>query len=261
MALAAEGASVVVADIIEDNAEAVASAVRDAGGTAIAAQCDVCERESIRRLKAAANDALGDVSPLFANAGATWFDRLTDMTDEDVDWIFQVNLMGVTNCLRAFLPDMIGRRDGHVVATASVAGLFPGWIPYHAPYSAAKAGITALMLNLRGELGEVGVGCTVYCPGGVQTGMRENNMRYRPARFGGPVEEVLHGNEEWLQQTRLAFLSPDEVAPLVLRAVRENAAMVLDHADQRQIFVDHFESHVLAAFDTADAFERSRSLH
>ena len=55
------------------------------------------------------------------------------MSENDVDWIIQVDLMGVVNCLTAFLPDMIAAREGHVVATASAAGLLPAWIPFHGP--------------------------------------------------------------------------------------------------------------------------------
>ena len=51
------------------------------------------------------------------------------MSDDDVDWILQVNLHGVMNTIRAFLPDMVAAREGHITATASTAGLLPGWIP------------------------------------------------------------------------------------------------------------------------------------
>jgi short-subunit dehydrogenase len=163
--------------------------------------------------------------------------------------------MGVTNCLLTFLPDMIAAGDGHVVATASTAGLFPEWIPYHAPYSAAKAGIIGLMLNTRVELSEVGVGCSVYCPGGVLGSLRENNMRYRPARFGGPTDEPLKGNEEWLEQAKLHFLTPEEAAPFVLNGVRKNLAVILDHSDQRQVFLDHYVNSVLFGYDEAEVLE------
>ena len=63
-----------------------------------------------------------------------------EMSDDDVDWILTVNLHGVMNTTRAFLPGMIAAGGGHICATASMAGLLPGWIPVHVPYSAAKAG-------------------------------------------------------------------------------------------------------------------------
>ena len=186
-ALAAEGASVVVADIISDNAQAVATEITSLGGRAIAVACDVCERDSIRQMKAKANAAFGSVTLLVANAGATSFERLTDMSDANVDWIIQVNLMGVTYTIQAFLPDMIAaQQGGHILTTASMAGMLPAWVPMHAPYSAAKMGIIGLTLNLGIELAEHRIGATTYCPGGVATGMKDNNERYRPQRFGGP---------------------------------------------------------------------------
>jgi NAD(P)-dependent dehydrogenase (short-subunit alcohol dehydrogenase family) len=259
-ALAAEGATVAIADIIGENAERVAAEVRDAGGTAMALACDVCDRAAVAQLKADVNAALGTVSLLVANAGASWFDRLTDMSDADVDWIYEVNLRGVTTCLQTFLPDMIAAGDGHVVATASTAGLFPDWIPYHAPYSAAKAGIIAMMVALRPELTEAGVGCSVYCPGGVIGNLRKNNMRYRPTRFGGPTDEPMKGNEAWREKNKdkLIFITPEEAAPFVLRGIRDNLAVIIDHADQREIFLEHYVDHVLAGYDAAAAVENAK---
>lgn len=166
LALAGEGASVAIADIIAENAEKVAEEIRQAGGTAIGVRCDVIDRDSIAAMKAQVTAELGAVSLMFANAGATSFERLADMAEQDVDWILHANLIGVTNCLMAFYPDMVRAGDGHVFATSSTAGLLPSWVPYHAPYSGAKLGIVGLMLNLGIEAAEHGVGCTVFCPGG-----------------------------------------------------------------------------------------------
>src|SRR5262249_989812 len=107
LALANAGACVAVADIRMQCAEAVVQEIRAANGVAIAVQCDVCDRDSVRRMKAGITQSLGPVSLLFANAGATSFERLPEMSDDDIDWIIQVNLLGVTNCLMAFYPDMV----------------------------------------------------------------------------------------------------------------------------------------------------------
>ena len=125
LALAADGAKVVVADIIKENADKVAGVIKKAGGSAVALACNVCERAAVRKMTDEANQAFGRVSLLFANAGATSFKPFTAMAENDIDWIIQVNLMGVTNCLMAFLPDMIAAHEGHVIATASMAGLLP----------------------------------------------------------------------------------------------------------------------------------------
>ncbi|CAN7665165.1 SDR family NAD(P)-dependent oxidoreductase [Phenylobacterium sp. LjRoot225] len=260
LALAAERASVVVADILLDKAQAVAEEIRSQGGSAIALACDVCERDSIKQMKADANAAYGPVSLLFANAGATSFERLTDMSEADVDWIIQVNLMGVTYCLQTFLPDMIAAREGHVMATASMAGMLPAWIPMHAPYSGAKMGIIGLMLNLSLELAEHNIGSTVYCPGGVATGMKDNNERYRPQRFGGPGPGPVKVPEGFFMEAKTTFLPPEQIAPMVLRGVRNNRAIVFDHSDQRKIFQETYLNLVMQAFDDALDYEQSMGM-
>ena len=258
--LARQGAAVGVADIRLENAEAVAEAIRAAGGKAVALECDVCERESIAAMKARASEALGPVQLLFANAGATSFDPLMDMSDADVDWIVQVNLMGVMNTTRAFLPDMIAGREGHICATASMAGLLPGWIPVHVPYSAAKMGIIGLMMNLALEMREYNVFTTSYCPGGVASGMKANNATYRPARFGGPGAGEVVITEASKAQTSMPFFHPEAVAPMVLNAVRNNRPFAFDHPDQRRHFRETYAQIVEACYDDCEAWEREHGL-
>ncbi len=254
--LARQGAAVAIADIMLDNAQQTAEQINASGGRAVAIYCDVCERESIAAMKAAANAALGPVNLLFANAGATSFDPLMDMSDDDVDWIVQVNLMGVMNTTRAFLPDMMAAGEGHVIATASMAGLLPGWVPVHTVYSAAKMGIIGLMLNLALEMKAYGVHTTTYCPGGVKSGMKERNALYRPARFGGPQQGEVHVPEASFKDNPLQFYTPEDIAPIVLNAVRNKRPFVFDHAEQRQAFRDTYASVVEACYDDIDAYER-----
>lgn len=255
-ALAARGAAVAVADIILENARKVAGEITAAGGKAVAIHCDVCERDSIRQMKADANAALGPIHLVFANAGATAFTDLMGMPDHDVDWIIQANLMGVMYTTRAFLPDMMAAGEGHITATASMAGLLPGWLPMHVPYSTAKAGIIGMMMNLALELKPYNIFTTSYCPGAVASGMKDNNGRYRPARFGGPAQEAavkFSGNST--THSDLKFYTPEAVAPMVLNAVRNNRPFVFDHADQRRFFRETYASVVEACFDDADAWE------
>jgi NAD(P)-dependent dehydrogenase (short-subunit alcohol dehydrogenase family) len=258
--LAAEGASVVVADIVSDNARAVTAEIEAAGGTAVAIDCDASDRASVRHAKASANSSLGRVSLLFANAGAAAIEPLTDMSDDDLDWILEVDLMGVVHCLRAFLPDMIAAGEGHVCATASIGGVLPAWLPYHTAYSTAKAGVIGMMLNLRYELAQAGVGCTVLCPGGTRTGMAENNSRYRPERFGGPGDGPVHVPDNAarvLADVAIAFRPAEEVAQMALLGVRNDRPMVVTEPSDRKTFQSTYVDLVMAAFDDVDAFERS----
>jgi NAD(P)-dependent dehydrogenase (short-subunit alcohol dehydrogenase family) len=259
--LARQGAPVAVADINLANAEKTAGEIRGAGGKAIAVHCDVCERSSIAQAREKAIAGIGPIRLVFANAGATSFTPLAEMTDDDVDWIVQVNLMGVMNTARAFLTDMMSAGEGHICATASMAGLLPGWIPEHVPYSAAKAGIIGLMMNLAMELKPYNIFTTSYCPGGVASGMKNNNGSYRPNRFGGPspVAEVqFTGNSQVHSGPK--FYHPEAVAPMVLDAVRHNRPFVFDHADQRHLFRETYADVVEACYDAADAWERTHGL-
>ena len=258
--LARQGATVAIADIILDNARKVADEINAAGGAsgarAIAVHCDVCDRDSIKRMKAEVNAALGQVQLVFANAGATSFDPLMDMTDADVDWIVQVNLMGVMYTTRTFLPDLIASGGGHICATASMAGLLPGWIPVHVPYSAAKAGIIGMMMNLALEMKQHNVFTTSYCPGGVASGMKANNATYRPAQFGGPGEGEVVITEASKDHTSMDFYTPEAIAPMVMDAVLHNRAFVFDHPEQRIHFRETYSSVVEACYDAADAWEQ-----
>jgi NAD(P)-dependent dehydrogenase (short-subunit alcohol dehydrogenase family) len=255
--LAAQGASVAVADIMLKNAQQVADGINASGGKALALHCDVCDKDSVKAMARAAEAALGPIQLVFANAGATSFDPLMEMSDDDVDWIISVNLFGVMNTTRAFLPGMIAAGGGHIMATASMAGLLPGWIPVHAPYSAAKAGIIGLMMNLQLEMKQHNVFTTSYCPGGVATGMKVNNARYRPAQFGGPGEGEVHVGDVNNEQTSLAFFHPEAVAPMVLDAVKNNRAFVFDHPEQRDLFRQTYSSVVEACYDAADDWEKA----
>ena len=259
VALSRAGASVAVVDVLPENAEAVVGEIRSSGGTAQAFVCDVCDRDSVKAVKEEVNSTLGPVSLLFANAGATYFEYLPEMTENDVDWILQVNLLGVTNCLLAFYPDMVQAGDGHVMATASAAGLLPSWVPYHAPYSGAKMGVIGMMLNLRVEALEAGVGCTVLCPGGVESGMKDNNARYRPPRFGGPQEGGVAIPEGFFQEASLHFRPALEVAEMCLLAVRENRPLVVTDGSMRRLYLEGYHEMVMQAFDQVDDFDRGIS--
>ena len=259
--LARQGAAVAVADINLGNAEKIAAEILAAGGKAFAVHCDVCERSSIAQMKEQAVAKLGPIQLVFANAGATFFTPLEDMSDDDVDWIVQVNLMGVMYTTRAFLGDMIKAGEGHICATSSMAGLMPGWIPEHVPYSAAKAGIIGMMMNLALEMKQYNIHTTSYCPGGVASGMKVNNNSYRPGRFGGPskVAEVqFTGNSNVHSAPK--FYHPEAVAPMVLDAVRHNRAFVFDHPDQRRLFRETYANVVEACYDAADAWEQKNGL-
>ena len=254
--LAREGASVAIADILPDTARKVADEINEAGGTAVAIHCDVSDRSSIDQMKAEANAALGTVGLVFANAGATSFMAAAELTDSELDWMTEVNLKGVVWTALTFLPDMVQAGGGHIVATASMAGLIPTLVPVHSAYAATKMGVIGFVQNLQLEVAEHGVVCTLYCPGGVLNGMRDHNAKYRPERFGGPSDERMEIPHASFKDNRLKFYTPEEVAPIVLRAVRDDRPFVFDHSEQRQTFREQYSDVIESCFDDVDRWEQ-----
>lgn len=250
LALAAEGARVVVADILADHGEATAEAIRRLGGEAIAVECDVSDRASVRVLKEGANAVFGPVRIGIPNAGATSFKPMAGLPDDEIDWIVGTNFMGVMHFLQAFLPDMIACGEGHIVASASVAGLIPDLVERHVPYSAAKAGIIGMMLNLRRELEGTGVQSTAFCVASVDGSMKELNSLYRPERFGGPFREDIVTPKSF---KRGKARPPEEIAPLVIKAIREDWPMLVSDPVYRAGF-ERYAGTVREAFDRADEY-------
>lgn len=254
LALAAEGASVIVADIGEDRAPETVELIRAAGGSAIAVHCDVSDRRSVQAMKNEAEETLGLPTLLFPNAGVTAFDALHEMTAQDIDWMIDVNLMGAFHCIEAFLPHMMAYGSGHICATSSMAGLIPPRIPDHVPYVAAKMGVIGMMLAMRADYAKYGIGCTVLCPGGVQGRMTECTT-VRPEKYGGPAP-AFPVPTDIIARNKIQFRQPDSVAQMILRAVRNNRAMVLTDHSRRGFFQELYVDPVMQAFDDAEAFAK-----
>jgi len=160
------------------------------------------------------------------------------------------------NFIQIFLPDMLAANEGHFVASASVAGLVPDLVPDHVPYSGAKMGIIGMMLNLRRELENTGVQSTVFVVASVEGGMKANNTLYRPARFGGPYQEEVALPANFKPRTAQP---PEQVAPMVINAIRRNRPMLVSDPARRKDFMERYLPVVLQAFDDVDEFFRLKT--
>ena len=257
--LARRGVAVAVADILPDNARKVADEIDDAGGKAVAIHCDVTDRAAIEQMKAEANAALGTIQLVFANAGATSFMPVAELTENELDWMTEVNFKGVVWTALTFLPDLVEAGGGHLMATASMAGLIPTLVPVHTAYAGAKMGVIGFVRSMQLEIEEHGVFSTIYCPGGVLNGMRDHNAKYRPERFGGPRDEPMQVPKASFSGNRLRFLTPDDVAPIVLRAVEHDRPFVFDHSEQRHQFRELYANVVEACFDDIEQWEQEHA--
>ena len=182
---AAAGMRLVMADVEQAALAAAADALRGSGARVLAVRTDVGDEAQVNALADQAWDAYGAVHLVCNNAGVAspaLRTRAWESSLADWEWMLRVNLMGVLHGVRAFVPRMLAAGDeGHVVNTASVAGLLTAANPYHV----SKHGVACLTEGLYKDLKAMGakVSASVLCPGLIRTAILDAE-RNRPAELG-----------------------------------------------------------------------------
>lgn len=248
LALAEAGMHVVVADIDEASAKAVAGEVEALGVRAIGVRTDVADAASVRELSDAAWSEFGAVHVLHNNAGVAIFLPLAAMSDEDWRWTVSINLGGVVNGVQAFLPRMKEQAgEKHIVNTASIAGMVAE--RGLGAYNATKFAVVALSETLRDEVAGDGIGVSVLCPGLVTTNLVATTMARRPA--GGAEMELSFFNEIGeMDQALMKMMSPEEVGRIVRAGIENNEPYIFTHPEWVGLVRERFDR-ILAAFDRA----------
>ncbi len=232
-ALVDAGSSVVLADIDEPALNAVAKELQAAEGRVIVCRTDVADAGELERLAAAAVEAFGAVHLLVNNAGVMTSAPLADSSAGDWEWIFGVNLRGVVEGVRAFLPHLRDSAPSHIVNTGSMAGLAPRLDAELGVYSASKAAVVVYSEMLRVELASEGIGVSVLCPGPVSTQIW-GAERARHERFGAGHDMAPPARAD-------AGMAQDEVDRIVLDGVRANEGFIFTHDDSRERIVQRTE--------------------
>lgn len=227
---AAEGMRVVLADI-EERALAQAEAeLRAAGAEVSAVVTDVADAASVRHLRDQAVARFGTVHLVHNNAGVAAGGPIWDVGEEDWRWIIGVNVMGVVHGIATFVPLLLEQGEGHVVNTASIAGLTtPAML---GPYNATKHAVVAISETLFKDLRAAGsvVGVSVLCPGFVQTGIARSD-RNRPG--WAPERNPARGEAQRsvIQALVDGGIEAATVAAYVLDAVRHDTFYILTHPE------------------------------
>ena len=231
-AFAAEGMQVVLADVERPALEKTAAELRAAGGDVVGVECDVSMQESVDHLARAALDAFGAVHVLCNNAGvAAGGPRTTwEASLDDWNWVLGVNLMGVIHGIRSFVPILLDQDDGgHIVNTASMAGLIPG----SGIYGVTKHAVVALSESLFTEFARRGakIGVSVLCPGWVSTRILESerNRPEAPREDPGELTAELQMLRQVVEGLIEKGLDPREVGNIVVDAIRAGRFYVLTH--------------------------------
>jgi len=215
--LGQRGSVVVVADINNDHAVNVASAITQNGGRAHAVCVDVSNEERVRQLINETVSGYGRLDYLFNNAGIAIGGDARDLTLEQWRSVLEVNLYGVLYGTVMAYPIMVRQGFGHIVNVASATGLLPQ--PINAPYCTSKYGIVGLSLSLRIEGADVGVNVSVVCPGRVQTNM------YQAAIIANLPPERRSAYEK--QMTAPKRMDASKAARTILSGVSRNQAIII----------------------------------
>ena len=239
-ACAAEGMRVVVADVNGDRAEAIASELPH--DTAAFKPVDVSDAAQVQELADFAFDTFGAVHLLCNNAGVSPVGRVWDYSDEDFRWLVGVNLFGVANGLRSFVPRMIEQGEGHIVNTGSGASFVS--TPRLGPYCATKHAIVGLSEALRYELEGTGIGVSVLVPAGVNTNIAESGAR--PSADADSTASDFGVLVGALDPTSLEMIEPDVVADVTLVGVKEGWDYIVMGPGQ-EVGVQRRSDEVLAA--------------
>jgi NAD(P)-dependent dehydrogenase (short-subunit alcohol dehydrogenase family) len=214
LALAAEGARVVVSDLSAERCDEVVAEIADLGGSARAQACDVTSDEEMAALRDAALATYGDVDVVMNNVGILSFGRPENIPLEawwrDVD----ANLLSVARSIHLFLPDLLAKGSGHIVNTASTAGLY-GYTFERLAYSATKGAVASMSEALALYLRPKGIGVTLLCPGPVATNISE--------------QMTIYGEIGPFQAPDLAILDPAVVGAQVVTAIKANRFLVPTH--------------------------------
>ena len=228
LAFADEGMHVAMGDVA--GAAEVFAAVRAKGVSAISMTLDVSKAQEVEAFAELIDKDLGGAHVVCNNAGVSPLGAAWETSLDDWRWIVDVNLWGVIHGVRSFVPRLLTRNEGHIVNTASVAGIINP--PGSSAYNVTKHAVVALSETLHHDLRERGsaVGVSVLCPAYVPTGIADSE-RNRPAGMQATVKtkEILAREQMLKKAVSSGRLSADDVAKAVVQAVKEERFYILTH--------------------------------
>lgn len=216
--LARCGAEVVLADRQIEVAQDVAEHIEASGGSAKAVNIDVTDFMAMNSLVKETTRRTGRLDYIFNNAGIVIGGTAEHLSIDDWNKIIDVNLRGVVNGIQAAYAIMIEQGFGHIVNTASMAGIMPN--PVNVPYAAAKHAVVGLSQSLRVEAAHMGIRISVICPGVIRTPILDGG-EYGAINMKIPADRL---SEIWEE---LRPMAPDIFAKKVLRAVANNKAIII----------------------------------
>ncbi len=237
------GMNIVIGDVEPAALDKVVAEFRAKGVNATGLRTDVSKEGDVKALADKTVETFGGAHIVCNNAGVGISGFAWEISDEDWRWVMGVNLWGVIYGVRHFVPIMLKGGEGHIVNTASMAGLTTG--PGMSPYFVTKHGVVALSEAIHQELtmAQANIGVSVLCPAWVNTRIGESD-RNRP---GGPIDEstldpIRQAMQQAIRGALSEGLSPDDVAEMVFQAVINKTFYILPHAHWKDLIQERMEN-------------------
>jgi len=248
-AFARQGMGVMIGDIEAAPLAAAVAALQDAGLRVEGVETDVTQRDSVRAAARRTVEAFGKVHLVCNNAGVGVGGRMSEISERDWSWVFDVNVMGVVHGVETFTPILRAHGEGgHFVNTASMAGLLAS--PGLTPYSGSKGAVVSLSEAWAPQLATRGIGMSILCPGLVATRFYEGR-RNRHAAYGGDTGlSVLEKSE--MAALFQSGVDPRVIGARVVEAVKAGELYIFTHPEYRELLVARFDA-ILRGMDAADA--------
>ncbi len=252
-ALAQAGANIALIDIRADALTEARNRLHNLGVHVEAFVSDVSDAARLEETARAIDAAFGPIHIVCNNAGVSMLgEPLEEISLSDWNWVIDVNIKGVINGIHTFVPRLRQQGEGgHIVNTASIAGLQVNPNFRTGAYAMTKYAVVALSEALEQELSDTDIGVSVLCPAAVDTGIHLS-ARARPERLGGPfVRSFDHFMGDLIKEG----LRPEQVGARVVQAIRDNEFYILTHSSPRE-WVERRFARIMQAFDRAEAFEK-----
>jgi 3-oxoacyl-[acyl-carrier protein] reductase len=222
IALAKEGADVILASRNTANLEKVKKEVEKLGRKAVVVKCDCADDTSVAQMAKKALKAFGDIDILINNAGVGVRGLLEDVSLDDWKYIINTNLMGYIRVVTAFLPYFMKRKSGYIVNVSSIQALAYGADPLNVAYITTKAGILGFTDCLSSTLRPLGIKVSCLIPGAVNTEISNNS------RFVGSAEKIQKMKDDAAEFWKLPiFLTPLQCAEGLLAGMKKEQYLIL----------------------------------
>ena len=239
--LAKDGADVVVCDVNEATLNETVEMLRKYNVSVSSHVLDVADKEAIEELPEKVIEQHGKVDLVFNNAGVTTGSHFKDMDEDNWDWVMGINLGGVINSTRAFIPHMIDRPEAAIVNTSSIFGMVavPGQTVYHATKFAVRGFTESLAL----EMADTNPNLQIHCvhPGHIGTNIA-STARMDEEEFNKQLEERKNSIftrgapdslEEMGNQFREGGMHPSKAANIILNGVKKNKRRIFIGLDAK----------------------------